>query len=296
MSNNWHSYPPESAPDPSLVEHYDKLLTSRLQEAEANFQERFRQCEKGWQQRSREALKRVSALQAELQVLNQKLVQTSIQTPVDINLETQTTELSGSAEPAGHLEEADAAQLLLNLAIPKSHLTLEGKLKDCQSKLAFFEDRVRHLEQQEDGLHKQIASIAANLKDSQAECTRIRADTESDKAQADLISRNALKTISDKLKASQAACARLRVDLASAKEKLNTERTLSPDEMRKKLAFVESSLEEEKALTDSLQAQLTKLESRLTHWEGFGSGLLRRLHEVQDELQVERTARIALQT
>jgi uncharacterized protein (DUF2267 family) len=120
---------------------------------------------------------------------------------------------------------------------------------------------------------------------------RIRADTESDKAQARLISQAALKTIADKLTVSEAESARLHADLVSAKEKLNVERTMSQDEMRKKLASVESCLEKEKSLTHSLQEKL----KQQTYLEGLASDLLRALHKAQDELQVERTSRSALQ-
>jgi hypothetical protein len=238
----------------------------------------------------------VAALESRA-VLEDRILQSEAErADFEAKLETRTNELS--AERAGRLkamEEADTARQLLE-AVSNSRVSLAGELTVCRSKLTVAEDRVGHLERQEDDLRNQIASIAVDLKSSQAECTRIRTDTESDKAQARLISQAALKTIADKLTVSQADNARLRADLVSAKEKLNTERMLAPEEMRKKLALVESSLEEEKALTHSLQADSLKKELSLKHWEELGSELLRKLHETQDELQVERTARRVLQT
>jgi CRISPR/Cas system CMR-associated protein Cmr5 small subunit len=239
MYNDQFSYPPRSAPSPSPVD-YNKLSTLALQEAEASFQ--------GWQQDAREAFERVSALQAELQGLNQKLIQTSIQAPfrfvhIRLDMETRATELS--AEWAGHfkaMEDADAARQLLLEAVSNSRLALEAELKDCQSKLSAAEDRARLLEMQDD----------------------------------------AMRTISDKLKTSQAACTQLQAQL-------NIERMLSPNEMRQKLAFVESDLEKEKALLRS-KAQLS------AHWEKIGSHLRRHLDEAKAELLVEQTARRALQT
>jgi hypothetical protein len=66
---------------------------------------------------------------------------------------------------------------------------LEGELKDCQAKLAvvedLVEDRARHLESQQDGLHDEIASMAADLKASQAQCTCLQTNMASEKEKSE---------------------------------------------------------------------------------------------------------------
>ncbi|KAF8518650.1 hypothetical protein BU17DRAFT_90704 [Hysterangium stoloniferum] len=232
----------------------------------------------------------------ELTFFEKRMLQSEAQrTDSENNLKIRTADLL--EERAGRLqaekEVVDGQKRFDNLS--SSRLSLERELKSCQSKLTDIEDRAQHLEREHSSLHSQITSISTDLKKSQAECVRLRAELDFGKEEARMADQTALKSISDELKASQAEHTRLQAELACEKEKLNIERTLSPDELRMKLAALEFCVEEERLLAHSLRKELVKEQSS-NYWSELGSQLLRSLHEVQDQLQVERKARHALQT
>lgn len=163
-------------------------------------------------------------------------------------------------------ERANCARIIAQLSderqrvqdLSTSLITLEQELATSRSELAVVNERVKALEAEQAERRQQDSAVSSDLETAEQECVRLKAD------------------------------------LSSNCDRLKAEETTPSDNWKRRLASLESRLDQERKIIQTLRKELASKESS-TYWSDLSSQLLHSLHEAQDRLREEQAARQKLE-